>query len=278
MLPDHLRVPVGPGAVHVERVGFGDDPVLCLHGLGTCAHVWRHVAAALPLGRVTAFLLDLFGHGESDRAVDAAFGIAAQAEYVDRALTGLRVARATVVGLDLGAAVALRLAATRPDRVRGLVLVGPAAPERVRGDDVELLFRESALHAIDARQLLGAAPLLGPLLQRSVQDPARMPPRLVARYLAPFVGQDGVRHLLALVRAITPADLADLSLPPRLPAVVVRGTFDEWTATADAEAVAGLLGGAPIVRVPEAGRLVPEEAPDALARVVADVAARTRPG
>src|ERR1039458_5294644 len=139
-----VRIPIGPGAIHVDRYGFGDRPVVLLHGFGTSAFLWREVAPALPLARVTVFAVDLFGWGESDRAPDTDYGIMAQAEYLDRALTVLRVARADVVAVDLGTAVALALAARRPSRVRSLVLLNPPDPARLRGNDLAELSRLSA--------------------------------------------------------------------------------------------------------------------------------------
>src|ERR671926_1608356 len=124
---DLLRIPVGPGSMHVERYGHGGAPVLLVHGFGTCSFLWRNVAPAIAVANRTAFAVDLFGYGESDRPFDADFGIAAQAEYLDRALTALRLATATVAGIDLGGAIAMRLAATKPDRVERLVLINPMA-------------------------------------------------------------------------------------------------------------------------------------------------------
>ena len=45
---------------------------------------------------------DHVGRSESDRPLDTDFGIAAQADYIDRALTALRVPRADVVGVRAG--------------------------------------------------------------------------------------------------------------------------------------------------------------------------------
>src|SRR5690606_30457899 len=112
MHPDQLRIPVGPGAVHVDRYGHGGTPIVLLHGFGTSSFLWRHVAPRLARLGHTAFAIDMFGYGESDRPWDSDFGVAAQAEYLDRALTSLRVGRPIVVGVGLGGAVALRLAAT----------------------------------------------------------------------------------------------------------------------------------------------------------------------
>jgi len=52
--PDIFRVPVGPGAMHVERFGFGGTPVVLLHGFGTSAFLWRHVAPMLAVRQMTA--------------------------------------------------------------------------------------------------------------------------------------------------------------------------------------------------------------------------------
>ena len=141
---DLLRVPVGPGSLHVERYGHGGPAVLLVHGFGTCSFVWRNVGPSIAVANLTAFAIDLFGYGESDRPFDGDYGIAAQAEYLDRGLTALRVSRATVVGLDLGGAVALRFAAAHPERVEKLVLVNPVAFDEVPGEDVKSLHAEGA--------------------------------------------------------------------------------------------------------------------------------------
>jgi pimeloyl-ACP methyl ester carboxylesterase len=157
--------------MHVERYGHGGTPVLLVHGFGTSSFVWRNVAPALAIANCTAFAVDLFGYGESDRPFDADFGIASQAEYLDRALTALRLPSATVVGLDVGGAVALRLAAARVERVDRLVLVNPVALDELPGEDIRALNRNTARFAFRvSRGVLGAAPLLTELLRGSVSD------------------------------------------------------------------------------------------------------------
>ena len=37
MYTEHLRIPVGAGAQHIERVGRGGKPIVLLHGFGTSA-------------------------------------------------------------------------------------------------------------------------------------------------------------------------------------------------------------------------------------------------
>jgi pimeloyl-ACP methyl ester carboxylesterase len=274
---DLLRIPVGPGSIHVERYGHGGAPIVLLHGFGTSSFVWRNIAPEIALANRTAFAIDLFGYGESDRPFDADFGIASQAELVDRALTAMRLPAATVVGLDLGGAVALRLAASRPERVERLFLVNPVALDEIPAGDVTSLQRNTARFAIhSSRSILGAAPILGEVLRRSVADPANMPDKLVARYLAPYVGAEGLNHLLLLARSIDDEDMEDAelgSLPQ--PALIVWGDKDPWVEAGFPAQLSDTIPGSRLVRLPGVGRLVPEEAPEALTALLLEFVGAT---
>jgi pimeloyl-ACP methyl ester carboxylesterase len=261
---DLLRIPVGPGSIHVERYGHGGAPVVLLHGFGTSSFVWRDIAPEIALANRTAFAIDLFGYGESDRPFDADFGIASQAELVDRALTALRLPKATVVGLDLGGAVALRLALSRPERVERLLLINPIALDEVPAGDVTMLQRNTARFAFrSSRGILGAAPILGEVLRKSVANEAHMPDKLVARYLAPYVGAEGLNHLLLLARSIDDEDLAEGELRSLAqPTLILWGDADPWVPPKFAERLADTIPGSRLVRLPGIGRLVPEESPE----------------
>lgn len=258
--------------MHVERYGHGGQAVLLVHGFATCSFLWRNIGPSLALANVTAFAIDLFGYGESDRPFDGSYGITAQAEYLDRALTALRVSKATVVGLDLGAAVALRFAASAPERVEKLVLVNPIAFDAVPAGDVAALQKNTARFAFRvSRGVMGAAPLLRDLLRSSVADPARMPEPLIARYLAPYVGREGVNHLLRISRFISRDDLDEIDLRalPQ-PTLVVWGDRDPWASSKIGDQLADMIGGSKLIHLPASGRLVPEDAPEALANLTLD--------
>ncbi len=271
-MTDSLRIPVGPGALHVARFGFGDRAVVFVHGFGTSSFVWRAVAPALPLGQVTAYAVDLFGHGESDRAAEADYGITAQAAYLDQALTVLRVSSADVVALDVGCAVALALAARRPARVRSLVLINPVNPAAPRADDLALLQRLAARHLFDAsRGQMGARLLLAPLLEKGVANAAQMPEALVLRYLAPFVGRDGTRQLLAIARAVNDRALTGVEWERvSAPTWVIRGERDPWVPEAVSAQLAARLPEGTLRRISRASRLVPEDAPEELAALLVE--------
>lgn len=273
MQADVLRVPVGPGAMHVERFGHGGTAVILIHGFGTSAFLWRHVAPAITAAGHTAYAIDLFGHGESDRPFDADFGIAAQAEYLDAAMTALRVARGIIVGVDIGGNIALRLAATRPERVEKLVLINTPAFDEVPARDISQMQRSTAKFAFrTTRGILGAAPLIEGVLKGSVADPdTHMPVKLIARYLAPFVGKDGVSHLLALASSIREEDMEEVDLRTiHVPALVLWGERDQWLDPKVADRLVNALPDGRLVRLPGAGRLIPEESADRMNELLLD--------
>ncbi len=240
--------------------------MVLLHGFGTSSFIWRNIAPPIALSNRTAFALDLFGYGESDRPFDADFGISAQAEFVDRALTALRLPKATIVGLDVGGAVALRLATSRPERVDKLFLINPVALDELPSGDITALQRNTARFAFRVgSSILGVAPILGEMLHSGVADESNMPDQLVARYLAPFVGEEGLNHLLLLARSVDDEDMEvdELRQLPQ-PALIVWGDQDPWVGPKFADRLADLIPGARVVHLPGVGRLVPEEAPETL--------------
>lgn len=265
MYTEHLRIPVGAGALHAERVGRGGHPVVLLHGFGTCTFLWRNLAPRLADRGYTVIALDLLGHGESDRPLEMSYGLAAQAEYVERALTALRLPAVSLLGQDIGGVVGLLLASQRPRRVHRLAVVNPPDLEELPGPEIRALQRTSARAALSANSLFGALTLLDPLLRASVANPDRMTDRLVARYLAPWVGSEGVGLLLQMASAV---ELPEAERPwragVRSPVLAVRGGHDRWTTAESLKRLAASLTGAAVTleTVPAAGRLIAEDAPD----------------
>jgi len=273
MQADQLRVPVGPGAMHVERFGHGGTAVILIHGFPTSSFLWRNIAPAITDAGHTAYAIDLFGHGESDRPYDSDFGIASQSEYLDAAMTALRVARGILVGVDIGGDIALRLAATRPERVEKLVLINTPAFDELPAKDITQLQRNTARFAVrTTRGILGAAPLVEAVLKASVADPEKhMPTKLIARYLAPFVGKEGPNHLLTLANSISAEDLEDIELRDiHVPALLLWGEEDAFVDAKVGEKLSNALPDGRLVRVPGVGRLLPEENPQFLTEHLLD--------
>lgn len=270
MYSEHMRIPVGTGALHVERVGRAGPAVVLLHGLGTCTFLWRRLAPVLAMAGYTAIAIDLLGHGESDRPIDGNFTIGAQAEHVARVLAALRLPSVRLVGQDIGALVALALAANPRSHVESVVLLSPPDPDDLPGPEIRALQRSAALLVFGANTLFGAQPALAQLLQAGVTQAEHMPDRLIARYLAPFVGPDGLNQLLQRAAAVEwTEDQRALITDVQGPVLVVEGDADapkpslSWQSILPSASVA-------VTRLSGAGRLLPEDAPERVETLILD--------
>jgi pimeloyl-ACP methyl ester carboxylesterase len=267
---DTFHIPVGPGAMVVDRYGYGDAAVVLLHGFGCTSFLWRHVGPALAVRRHVAVAPDLFGYGASDRPFDAGFGIGAQAGYVRKAIAAMGLRKPAIVGCDISALIALRVAAEDPKGVGKLVLVSPAEPDDLPGGHIRRMQRETARHVLRlVGGLFGAEPLIRVLLETSVSDPGSLSASLIGRYVAPYLGREGVNHLLVLAHSLDSQDVEDVPWERITNStLILRGDADPWCSEEAMRALAGALPGARCEVIAGAGRLVAEDKPEALATAV----------
>ncbi|MFG3094690.1 alpha/beta fold hydrolase [Streptomyces sp. NPDC048202] len=118
----------------VELPG-SDAPRVFLHGLGATAPAYFAEAAAHPLlaGHRT-LMVDLLGHGLSDRPQDFDYSLESHADTLAVALTAAGVTGAEVIAHSMGGSVAVVLADRHPELVSRMVLVDanldPVEPSR----------------------------------------------------------------------------------------------------------------------------------------------------
>lgn len=106
--------------LHYLDQGEG-EPLLLLHGLGSCALDWQPQLEHLKRNyRVIA--PDLRGHGENE-PVREPFGMSDMAEDSAALLQELNISRCTVLGFSLGGMVAFELALHLPKVVQALIIV-----------------------------------------------------------------------------------------------------------------------------------------------------------
>ena len=111
----------------------GDTTVVCLHGAGSRAdRFWHNIAPVAAAGyRVIA--MDFPGHGFATKGASVTHSTPAFADFVMQVLRSLDVRRPVIVGTSLGGHVAASIAASDPDAVSAMVLIGavgivPAEP------------------------------------------------------------------------------------------------------------------------------------------------------
>ncbi|MFJ4774958.1 alpha/beta fold hydrolase [Streptomyces sp. NPDC088762] len=103
----------------------GEEPArVYVHGLGASAPAYFAASAVHPLlaGR-RSLLIDLLGHGHSDRPEAFGYTLEEHADALAAALAEAEVEGAEVIGHSMGGAVAIVLAARHPALVSRLVLV-----------------------------------------------------------------------------------------------------------------------------------------------------------
>ena len=116
----------GGNQLSYEVYGSGDRVLVWLHALLFDANLGRGLAARLAARGNRVVLLDLLGHGRSQKPRHAgAHRIDLYAEQVLCLLDELGADRVVLGGVSLGTNVSLLTAVQAPERVRGLVLEMP---------------------------------------------------------------------------------------------------------------------------------------------------------
>jgi pimeloyl-ACP methyl ester carboxylesterase len=158
------EVTAGGVTLHVrETPGPDGTPAVYVHGLGGSSLNWTDLAAQLAT-RAAGTAVDLPGFGRTRPAAAFDFTPAAHADALLCFLAG-RNEPVHLLGNSLGGAVALSVAARRPELVRTLTLVSPAMPDR----------RPDPRRLSDLRLALSVMP--GPMGDRARAELAAIPPR-----------------------------------------------------------------------------------------------------
>jgi pimeloyl-ACP methyl ester carboxylesterase len=109
-----------------KSAAAGGRPVILLHGLLLSQEMHRPLAEDLAARGNRAITVDLLGHGASDRPRDMwRYSMAFYGEQVVALMDHLGIEQAVVMGTSLGANAALEVAATSPERLKGMVIEMP---------------------------------------------------------------------------------------------------------------------------------------------------------
>ncbi len=254
--PRLVRLPTGVVLACASSGDPGGVPVLLLHAWGESRRSFDRLVAALP-DSVPVLTVDQRGHGDADTPRDAGFALADFAGDVTALLDASGIASAVLVGSSSGGYVAQQVAASAPDRVRGLVLLG--APRTLQGrsalaDELEVL--TDPVDPAWVRDSLAWFPRIASVPQWYVEDRVRDGVRLTARaWRQTFAG---------LVEAEPPTDHTTITCPT----LVVWGEQDRLLTRDEQDALVAAIPRSRLIVYPDTGHLVLWERPD---RVAADL-------
>ncbi|HTY71540.1 MAG TPA: alpha/beta hydrolase [Actinomycetes bacterium] len=282
-------------SVRTTPAAPGAQPAVLVHGLGGSALNWT-TSSALLADRLACRAPDLPGFGESPPPHDGDYGVDAHARAVEELIEADGHGPVHLFGNSLGGAVAVRLAARRPDLVRSLVLVSPALPDWV---------------PTRWRTEVGALglPLVGPALSRRVSvltpeervagairlcfaEPSQVPDawrqaaivEAEARGRKLYAADALARSMRGLIAASAPRVDGLWSSVDRVvaPTLILHGARDALVPVRASRRAAHRMRHARLVVLPRAGHVAQMESPHVVARLVRDhldrCAAAGRPG
>lgn len=116
-----MQITSGTATIAAEAHGSGRPDVLLIHAGVTDQRSWRHVVDRLADHRCLTF--DARGYGDTTYTAEDDWSAVGDAVAV---LDAYDVDAAVVVGSSMGGRTSIDLALTHPERVRALVLIGPA--------------------------------------------------------------------------------------------------------------------------------------------------------
>lgn len=282
----------GGVTLHVrETPGPAGETAVYVHGLGGSATNWTELAGALS-SRMAGMAVDLPGFGRSSPPPGGDYSIAAHADAVLCFLAGLSRDRGRVhlLGNSLGGAVALAVAARRPELVRTVTLVSPAMPD----------LRPTPTRLGDKRMALALLPVVGhrvraeltaeepsARLARTMRlcyaDPDRVSPaafELAAGEAAeraglPWAAEALQRSFVGLVStwmAPRPRSLWSMAARVPVPTLVVWGDDDKLVSVRKAARTAAALPAGRLLRLPDVGHVAQMERPVLVGRAVLGLA------
>lgn len=274
--------------VRVYCYAFGSrgagDPIVLVHGAFMTSHIWQDLLPRLPKGH-RVLVLDLLGHGRSDPPRGADMTVAAHAARLSQLLDVMGVPVASFVGHGMGAAIVAAVAHQQPERTARVALVNPT------------LLADSARDATLSRRIRRVAALV-PVWQRlspgwvaSALHAALLPSyahrdlgaRSLDVYLNGFRTRDGRDAACAQLRALqlsrtdTIAALGEGAI--RCPVTLAVGAIDPLLSEARTTRLVDALRRAThdntvVQRLPGVAHMAPEEAPDRLGTLIAELLTR----
>jgi pimeloyl-ACP methyl ester carboxylesterase len=293
---DHeVFVRTAPGATSAENATISEadttsgtqpestdnaERALCVHGLEGSSRNWTDLMALLPM---PSDAVDLPGFGDSPPRPDGSFSITAHASSVIALIEAQHHGPVHLIANSLGGAVAVRVAAARPDLVRTLTLVSPALPDLRPRLDL-LRYPVVSLPRVGARllrqyQLLPPERRVADVITNCFSDPSLFSRDRFVTEVTELAHRDELGYAAAVLVGSVRTLTAEALRPGRhaawkdaaritAPTLVIYGSHDRLVDPRAAGRAAHVFGDARIVVLPRTGHVAHMEHP---AQVAAEI-------
>ncbi|SDP73386.1 Pimeloyl-ACP methyl ester carboxylesterase [Actinopolyspora xinjiangensis] len=261
---------------HGQEVRYGvmgeGTPVVLLHGTPFSSVVWRRIAPQLARHH-RVYYFDLLGYGRSEKKAGQDVSLGVQNRVFAELLDHWGIDSPHVVGHDFGGTTALRTHLLDGRDYRSMTLIDPVALSPHGSEFVRTARRHEAafgelpayVHEAVLRAYIGGA------VCRSLSE------REMRYYLEPWSGDRGQAAFyrqIAQMHDRHTDEIQDRYDEVRCPVTLLWGERDAWVPLERGRALAERLPHTEFDVVPEAGHLVPEDAPEAVVAAVLDSSRR----
>lgn len=249
-------------AVRWGQLGTQGPALVTVHGTPFSAHVWRRIAP-LFARHCRVFYYDLLGYGQSEKAPGQDVSLGMQNTLLAALLEHWGLERPHVLAHDFGGATALRAHLLDGCNYASLTLIDPVALAPW-GSPLIQHVRRHELAFSDAPAYIHEA-IVRAYLQGAAYKP--LPADVLQAYVTPWMGEMGqaafYRQIAQMDQRYTD-EIADQIAGVRCPVLLLWGEEDQWIPVAQGGVLAGRLAAARYLRIPHAGHLVQEDAPEAI--------------
>jgi len=241
-------------------------PLVFVHGTPFSSQVWRRIAPWIARQR-TVYYFDLLGYGQSEMKHGQDVSLGVQNNVLAELLQHWKLDQPEVVAHDFGGATVLRGYYLQGLRYSKLTLIDPVAlapwgsPFVLQVRDHEAAFTGLPAYAHE--------PLLSAYLDGASSKGLTKEARDV--YAAPWtgaVGQAAFYRQIAQMNQKYTDEIEGRYAPLDCPTQILWGEDDQWIPLSVGEKLASLLTGGRLIRVPGAGHLVQEDAPEAIVAAI----------
>jgi pimeloyl-ACP methyl ester carboxylesterase len=253
------------------RVIEGDPSltILFIHGLGENLRTWEKIENQLKIP-YRVVLVDLPGHGQSPLQRRTNYSHDNLANLLWEFVDGIGAGDLMIVGHSLGGNLSLRMAAMRPEKIKGLFLLSPWVFD-TRGFPFPRLITNNIFLRpflnVMIRRIVRSPERLTKILQQAVFDETVVDEGLFERIIKPII--DNPKSYLTLIYLFRDSS-RNRKLPDfrkiQVPVLVINGVEEPWIKPEETLRLTNLLPEGEVILLPFCGHMPQEEKPNEIAR------------
>ncbi len=249
-----------------QKIAWGcfgaGPPIILVHGTPFSSQVWRRIAPWLARQRAV-YVFDLLGYGDSEKNAGQDVSLGVQNGLLAELIEHWHLERPEIVAHDFGGATALRAYYLNGSRFCRITLIDPVslAPwgspfvRHVRQHEAAFAGLPGYAHEALLTAYLNGASCRG------------LSPDTLEIYALPWrgdIGQAAFYRQIAQMDQRYTDEVEPLYAPPDCPVQILWGEADKWIPISTGERLAQQMTGGKLIRVPDAGHLVQDDAPEAV--------------